>query len=131
MLLFLGFSVRLIFRVHALILLCTCCVAVIFTTVSLSPVSDQSNKPDWLPQFDGELAFTPTKARDCFRDEAPVPNNFFFIKLSGQIEAIYPVSCAVMQFCHCGKDILKTLLTNKFIFSDTCQTCYRSGGAQM
>lgn len=109
----------------------------------LCPVSDLSSKPDWLSQFSGEMAFTPTMAPDCLRGEAPIPNNFFLMMSLQQTEAIFSVSFAVIQLRPCEKDFLKTLLTLQGLFilgkkrvwappgKAHCDTLYRGGGAQI
>lgn len=52
-------------------------VAVIFTTVSLSPVSDQFNKPDRFPYLGGEWAFMLCEVTTSFRGEVLPPSNVF------------------------------------------------------
>ena len=95
-------------------------------TVSLSPVSDQTNKPDRLNQFGGEREVGQQRLQIVSETRQPF---FFFppIKLLEQVESIFSVSGSVMQFCTWHFETLLTLGTQNSAHSDTLQ----GGGAQM
>lgn len=104
--------------------------------LSLHPASDQSNLPDRSLQLGGKLASTLTKTPHRFWGEAPISsiflNHYYFVLLLLLIEAISLVSCAVIQFDHCGKSILTHSLSfeahlhqNKrcWVQGDRCMWC--------
>lgn len=106
-----GVSVWPTLTVHALIPFCTRCFAPIFPSVSHSPVSDLSNKSNWPPSL---VWIWQHRLQVVSEARLSIPDNFFCLKVSGQIEAIFSVSCAVMLFCHCGRD---TPHTSWFIYT--------------